>query len=149
MRYFTRKLELVSDISWVIVVRDSIGISFPPLDTDGPQDSRGREGSIPYSSLPLPPAHEQSKHPFTTLHVRWLSRIPNRSACVYQNATRWDLPPYRIINWVIDWWCNVCWFTWWIDTRFLLQRFDNGNRSIRTPIDYHPCITSARTNQVC
>ena len=51
------------------------------------------------------------RHLFVTLHVRWLSR---------QTATRWDLPPYRITIWVIDWWCNVCLFTWWIDTRFLL-----------------------------
>ena len=50
------------------------------------------------------------------------TRIFNRNACVYQTATRWDLPPYRIIIWLIDW-CNVCLFTWWIDSRFLLQRF--------------------------
>ena len=58
------------------------------------------------------------RHLFATLHVRWLSRIFNRNACVYQTATRWDLPPYRITIWVTDWWCNVCLFTWWIDTRF-------------------------------
>ena len=58
------------------------------------------------------------RHLFATLHVRWLSHIFNRNACVYQTATRWDLPPYRITIWVIDWWCNVCLFTWWIDTRF-------------------------------
>ena len=63
------------------------------------------------------------RHLFATLHVRWLSRIFNCNACVYQTATRWDLPPYRITIWVIDWWCNVCLFTWWIDSRFLLQRF--------------------------
>ena len=78
-------------------------------------------------------------HPLTniemTLHVRWLSRIFNRKACVYQAATWWDLPPYRITIWVIDWWCNVCLFTWWIDIRFLLQRFDIGNRWIWTRID--------------
>ena len=32
----------------------------------------------------------------------------NRKACVCKAATRWDLPPYRITIWVIDWWCNVC-----------------------------------------
>ena len=48
------------------------------------------------------------RHLFATLHVRWLSRIFNRNACVYQTATRWDLPPYRITIWAIDWWCNVC-----------------------------------------
>ena len=68
------------------------------------------------------------RHLFAILHVRWLSRIFNRNACFYQTATRWDLPPYRITIWVIDWWCNVCLFTWWIDSRFLLQRFHMGNR---------------------
>ena len=57
------------------------------------------------------------------LHVRWLSRIFNRNACVYQTATRWDLPTYQINIWLTDWWCNVYLFTWWIDSRFLLERF--------------------------
>ena len=51
------------------------------------------------------------RHFFATLHVRWLSRIFNRNACVYQAATRWDLPGYRITIWVTDWCCNVCLFT--------------------------------------
>ena len=34
------------------------GFSF--TDTDDSQDSRGREGTFFYSSLPLPPAHEHS-----------------------------------------------------------------------------------------
>ena len=75
--------------------------------------------------------------------------IFNRNACVYQTATRWDLPPYRITIWVIDWWCNVFLFTWWIDIRLLLQRFDIANRWIWTRIVYQPCITSEPTNQVC
>ena len=60
---------------------------------------------------------------FATLHVRWLSRIFKRNACVYQTASWSNLPPYRITIWLIEWWCNVCLFTWWIDSRFLLQRF--------------------------
>ena len=56
------------------------------------------------------------RHLFATLHVRWLSRTFNCNACVYQTATRWDLAPYRITIWVIDWQCNV----WWIDTKLLL-----------------------------
>ena len=36
----------------------SSGFSF--TDTDISQDSRGREGTIFYSTLPLPPAHEHS-----------------------------------------------------------------------------------------
>ena len=54
------------------------------------------------------------RHLFATLHVKWLSRIFNRNACVYQAATRWDLPLYlpdcysmKIAIWLIDWWCNV------------------------------------------
>ena len=61
------------------------------------------------------------RHLFATLHVRWLSRIFNRNACVYHAATRWDLLPYWITIWLIDWWPNVCLFTWWFNSRFLLQ----------------------------
>ena len=42
------------------------------------------------------------RHLFATLHVRWLSHIFNRNACIYQTATRWDLPPYWIAIWLID-----------------------------------------------
>ena len=55
--------------------------------------------------------------------MRWVSRIFNRNGCVYQTATQWDLPPYRITIWLIDWWCNVCLFTWWVGSRFLLKQF--------------------------
>ena len=89
------------------------------------------------------------RHLPATLHVRWLSCLFNRNACVYQADTQWDLPHYWITIWVIDWWCNVCLFTWWIDTRFLLQRFDIGSRWIWTRIDYHPCSTGEPTNQAC
>ena len=58
------------------------------------------------------------RHLFATLHVRWLSLIFNRNACVYQAATPWDLPPSRITIWLIIWWCNICLSTWWIDSRF-------------------------------
>ena len=84
------------------------------------------------------------RHLFATAHVRWLSRIFNRNACVYQTATRWDLPLHQITISVIDWWCNVFLFTWWIDTRLLPQRFDFGNRWIWTRIYYHPCIQANR-----
>ena len=67
------------------------------------------------------------------LHVRWLPRFTTSSN-------------YHLSD---CWWCNICLLTWWIDSRFLLQRFDMGNRWIWTRIDYHPCITSKPTNQVC
>ena len=88
------------------------------------------------------------RHLFATLHVRWLTRNFNRNACVYQTATRCNLLPYRFTIWVIDRWCNVCLFTWWIDTRLLLQWFDIGKRWIWIRIDYHLRITSEPTNQV-
>ena len=58
------------------------------------------------------------RHLFATLYMRWLSCIFNCNTCVYQTATQWDLPPYQITIWLIDWWCNACLFTWRIDSRF-------------------------------
>ena len=40
------------------------------------------------------------RHLFATLHVRWLSHIFNCTACIYQTATRWDLPLYWITIWL-------------------------------------------------
>ena len=39
---------------------------------------------------------------FATLLVRWLLHSFNRIVCIYQNATRWVLPPYWITIWLID-----------------------------------------------
>ena len=77
------------------------------------------------------------RHLYATLHVRWLSRIFNWNAFVYQTATRWDLPPYWITIWLTEWWCNVYLFTSWFDSRFLLQQFDMGNRWLWTHSDYY------------
>ena len=91
------------------------------------------------------------RHLFATLHVRWLSRIFNRNACVYQTATLWDLPPYRISIWLIDWWCDDAMFICLLDELilgFCYSDFEIGNRWIWTRIEYHPCITSEPTNQV-
>ena len=70
-------------------------------DTDNSQDSRGREGTIFYSTLPLPPAHEHSDI-YLQLCMWDDYHIFNRTACIYQAATRWDLPPYRITIWSSD-----------------------------------------------
>ena len=88
------------------------------------------------------------RHLFAILHVRWLSHIFNRNACVYQTATRWDLPPYRITIWLID--VTLVFFVFLRDgliLDFLLQQFETGNRLTRTLIDYYPCITSEPTDQ--
>ena len=39
-------------------------------------------------------------------------------ACIYQTATRWDVPPYRITIWLIDVTLSFCLFTWWFDSSF-------------------------------
>ena len=108
-----------------------------------------REGDHLLFHSTISPRSRTLKHLFATLYVRWLSRIFNRNACVYQTASPWDLQPYRITIWLIEWWCNVCLFTWWIDFRFLLLQFEMGNRWTRVRIDYHPGITSEPINQVC
>ena len=63
------------------------------------QQGKGGDHLIPlYNFHPL----TNIRHLFATLHVRWLSHIFNRNACIYQTATRWDLPPYRVTIWLID-----------------------------------------------
>ena len=64
------------------------------------------------------------------------------------NSMRFTTLSYYYLS---DWWCDVafCLFTCWFDSRFLLQLFETGNRWTRTRSDYHPCITSKQTNQVC
>ena len=47
---------------------------FSHTDTDNSQDSRGREGIIFYSTLPLPPAHKHWDN-FTWSIFEYLSRI--------------------------------------------------------------------------
>ena len=92
-----------------------------------------------------------SRHLFVTLHLRWLSYIFNCIACLYQNATWWDFPPSRITIWLINDVTLVflCLFTSWFDSSFFVTAIWKGNRWIRTLVDYHLCITSEPTNQVC
>ena len=121
--------------------------AFSFSDIDNTQDSRGRKGAILYSTLQLPPAHE---HWNIYLDVTWLSHIFNRTACIYQTATQWDLPPYRItISLIHDVILICCFFTLWFDYRFLLQQFGTRNSWTRTHIGKCPCITSEPINQVC
>ena len=73
------------------------GFSF--TDTDDSQ-GKGRDHLLFHSTTST--RSRTSRHLFENLHVRWLSHIFNRIACIYQAATRWDLPPYRITIWLID-----------------------------------------------
>ena len=43
-----------------------------------------------------------------------------------QTASRWDLPPYWITIWLIDWWCNFCLFTWLFDSRLFVTAISHG-----------------------
>ena len=114
--------------------------------TDDLQDSKVREGTTFYSTLSLPPAHETSD---TYLHLcMWDDyHVFLIATLMFTRLLLDDI--YNLIELPIDWWRNVCLFTWWFDSRFLLQQFDMGDWWIWTRIDYHPCITSELTNQVC
>ena len=65
-------------------------------------------------------------HPLTNIQTficnfacEMTSHIFNRTACIYQTATRWDLPPYRITIWLIDdVTLSFFLFTWWFDSSF-------------------------------
>ena len=79
------------------------------------------------------------RHSFATLHVRWLSHIFNRNACIYQTATRWDLPPYRITIWLIDdVTLSFCLFTWWFHSSFFVTAIWDGK-----PVDSNSYRLSA------
>ena len=66
-------------------------------------------------------------HLFATLHVRWLSRIFNRTTCIYQTATWWDLPPYGITIWLIDdVTLSFSLLTWWFDSSFFVTAIWDG-----------------------
>ena len=81
------------------------------------------------------------RHLFSTLHVRWLWHIFYRTACIYQNATPWDLPQIRIAIWLIDD-VKLVFFCLLDDLilGFCYSNLDTGNRWTRARIDCHPCI---------
>ena len=82
-------------------------------DTGDSLDSRGSEGTIFYSTLPFPPAH---KHWNIYLQLcMWHDYHVFLTATLVFTRLRWDIQPYRITIWVIDWWCNASFFTWWIE----------------------------------
>ena len=105
-----------------------------------------REGRIPSTTSTRSRTFRQL---FATLHLRWLSHIFNRTSCIYQAATRWDLPLYRITIWLIDVMLTFVLFACWFDFRFCYGDLTWETGGTRTCIDYHPCITSEPTNQVC
>ena len=71
-------------------------------DTDDSQDSRRRDGTIFYSTLPLPPAHEHSDI-YLQLRMWDDYHIFLIAALVFTRLLLDEiLPPYRITIWLID-----------------------------------------------
>ena len=90
---------------------------------------QGKGGDLLLIHSTTPTRSRTLRHLFATLHVRWLSRIFNRNACIYQTATRWDVPPYRITIWLIDdATLSFCLFTWWFESSFFC--YSNLRREI-------------------
>ena len=87
---------------------------------------------------------------FATLHVRWLSHIFNHNACIYQTGSQWNLPSYWITFWLIND-VMLIFICLLIDMilDFVTAIIHMRNWWTQTRIDYHPCITSELTNQVC
>ena len=75
---------------------------FSFTDTDDSQDT-GKERRPSFcSTLPLPP---DDKHSDIYLQLCMWDNYHiffNYTGCIYQTATRWDLPPYRTTIWLID-----------------------------------------------
>ena len=121
-------------------------------DTDDSQDSREMKGTIFYSILPFPHAHEHSDiylqlRMWDDYHIFLI--VLNRTCCIYQTASRWDLPPSRITIWLID--DVILIFVCLLDDLILgycYSNFDTGNRLTRTRISCHSFIKSEPTNQV-
>ena len=92
------------------------GFSF--TDTDNSQGSWGREGTIFYSTLPLPSAHEYSDIYLQLCtwddYLIFLIATLVFTGCYSMAFT--TLSNYYLI----DWWCNFdfCLFACWIDFRF-------------------------------
>ena len=117
-------------------------------DTDDSQYSRGREGAIFYSTLPLPPAHEHwdiylQFCMWDDYHVSLIATLVFTRLLLVEICHLIELP----FDWLIH---DVCLFSCWIDFRYLLQWFWDGR-----PVDLnwhrpsHLCIASEPTNQVC
>ena len=119
------------------------GFSF--TDTDDPQDSSGREGTIFYSTLPLPSAHEDSD-----IYVQ---------LCAWDDYHRFLIATLTFTRLLLD---EIYHLTWLIDlvklvfvcllddfmSGFCYSNLDTAYQWTRTLIHYHPCITSEPTNQV-
>ena len=115
---------------------------FSFTDTGSSQDNREGGNHLLFHST-ISTCSQTFRYLFATLNVRWLSHIFNCNACIYQTGTWWDLPPYWITIWLID---DVM----LIFACLLIDLILGFAAAIwLSSINYHPCITSKPTNQVC
>ena len=137
----------VVSLFWISLFFISVRVFF--TDTDDSQDSKGREGTIFYSTLPLPPAHEHSDIylqlcMWDDYHVFLIATL------VFTRLLLDEI--YHLIELPFEWLIDDAMFVCLLDELilgFCCSNFDMGSRWIWTRIDYHPCITSEPTNQVC
>ena len=145
MTYITNICFLI--FSWPSVFFFLSGFSF--IDNDNSQDRRGKKGTIFYSTLPLPPAH---KHwniylqlcIWDDYHIFLIATLVLARLLLNEIYRLMELP----FEWVIDDAMFICLLDELI-LSFLLQRFGMGKRWIWACVNYHLCITSEPTNQVC
>ena len=95
------------------------GFSF--TDTDDSQDSRGREGTIFYSTLPLPPAHEHSDIylqlcMWDDYHIFLIALLVFTRLLLYEIYHLIELPFWLIDDVTL----SVCLFTWLFDSSFFV-----------------------------
>ena len=142
--YFMNYRTWKADIVKIITIFFSIRVSFQGHTG---QQRKGGDHLLFHSTTST--RSRTFRHLFATLHVRWPSHIFNRNTCIYQTATRWDLPPYRITIWLIDVMLIFVCLLVDLDLGFVTAIWHERNRRTQNRINYHLCITSEPTNQVC
>ena len=105
--------------SWIPSIKRSLfflsGFSF--TDTDDSLDSKGRAGNhLLFQSTSTSTRSRTLKHLFATLHLRWLLRIFNRNACVYQTVLDGI---YHIIELPFEWLIDDAMFVCLLDELIL------------------------------
>ena len=124
------------------------------LQADGLQDSSGREGTMFFSSLPLPPAQKHSE-----IYLQLCMWDDYDVFLISSLVTTRPLDSMRfttLLNYhLFDWWGNVnFYFRQWFDSRFCYSNLtpETGELSEWTmdylsPL-YHPCTKREPTNQM-
>ena len=123
------------------------GFSF--TDTDESWENRGREGTIFYSTLPLPPAHKH-KDSYLQLWMWDYYHVFLFAMLVFSRLLLDEID--HLIKLPFDWLIDDSMFVCSLDELilgFCYSDFDMGNWWIWTHINHHHCIASEPTNQVC